>query len=135
MQFEFNLDKIHLAAQFVIKNADHKVVLFRGEMGAGKTTLIKEIAKILGVKGATSSPTFSMVNEYKINDHEILYHFDLYRLKSDVEALDFGIDDYLYSGDWCFLEWPDKVENLLPTHVTAVSLELLENNNRLLAIS
>ena len=76
-----------------------------------------------------------MVNEYKINDHEILYHFDLYRLKSDVEALDFGIDDYLYSGDWCFLEWPDKVENLLPTHVTAVSLELLENNNRLLAIS
>lgn len=135
MQFEFNLDKIHLAAQFVIKNADHKVVLFRGEMGAGKTTLIKEIAKILGVKGATSSPTFSMVNEYKINDHEILYHFDLYRLKSDIEALDFGIDDYLYSGDWCFLEWPDKVENLLPTHVTAVSLELLENNNRLLAIS
>lgn len=135
MQFEFNLDEIHLAAQFVIKNADHKVVLFRGEMGAGKTTLIKEIAKILGVKGATSSPTFSMVNEYKINDHEILYHFDLYRLKSDIEALDFGIDDYLYSGDWCFLEWPDKVENLLPTHVTAVYLELLENNNRLLAIS
>ncbi len=135
MQFEFNLDEIHLAAQFVANNADHKVVLFSGEMGAGKTTLIKEIAKILGVKGATSSPTFSMVNEYNINDHEVLYHFDFYRLKSDTEALDFGIDDYLYSGHWCFLEWPDKVENLLPPHVTEVSLELLENNNRLLTIS
>ena len=104
-------------------------------MGAGKTTLIKEIARILGVLGATSSPTFSLVNEYHINDHELLYHFDLYRLESEVEALDFGIEDYLYSGYWCMIEWPDKIKNLIPEQHTTVTLDVISNESRLLTIN
>lgn len=134
MQFEFNLDEIHLAAKHVIDNASNKVLLFNGEMGAGKTTLIKEIARHLGVLGATSSPTFSLVNEYHINDSEFLYHFDLYRLNSEVEALDFGIEDYLYSGHWCFIEWPEKITNLLPEQCTTVNLEIGDDNKRLIEI-
>lgn len=135
MQIEFNLQEINLAAEQVIINSNSKVVLFKGEMGAGKTTLIKEIARILGVLGATSSPTFSLVNEYHINDHELLYHFDLYRLESEVEALDFGIEDYLYSGYWCMIEWPDKIKNLIPEQHTTVTLEVNSNESRLLTIN
>ncbi len=135
MQIEFNLQEINLAAEQVIINSNSKVVLFKGEMGAGKTTLIKEIARILGVLGATSSPTFSLVNEYHINDHELLYHFDLYRLESEVEALDFGIEDYLYSGYWCMIEWPDKIKNLIPELHTTVTLEVNSNESRLLTIN
>ena len=135
MQIEFNLQEINLAAEQVIINSNSKVVLFKGEMGAGKTTLIKEIARILGVLGATSSPTFSLVNEYHINDHELLYHFDLYRLESEVEALDFGIEDYLYSGYWCMIEWPDKIKNLIPEQHTTVTLEVISNESRLLTIN
>ena len=135
MQIEFNLQEINLAAKQVILNLNSKVVLFKGEMGAGKTTLIKEIARILGVLGATSSPTFSLVNEYHINDHELLYHFDLYRLESEVEALDFGIEDYLYSGYWCMIEWPDKIKNLIPEQHTTVTLEVISNESRLLTIN
>ena len=135
MQIEFNLQEINLAAEQVILNSNSKVVLFKGEMGAGKTTLIKEIARILGVLGATSSPTFSLVNEYHINDHELLYHFDLYRLESEVEALDFGIEDYLYSGYWCMIEWPDKIKNLIPEQHTTVTLEVNSNESRLLTIN
>ena len=135
MQIEFNLQEINLAAEQVIINSNSKVVLFKGEMGAGKTTLIKEIARILGVLGATSSPTFSLVNEYHINDHKLLYHFDLYRLESEVEALDFGIEDYLYSGYWCMIEWPDKIKNLIPEQHTTVTLEVNSNESRLLTIN
>lgn len=135
MQIEFNLQEINLAAEQVIINSNSKVVLFKGEMGAGKTTLIKEIARILGVLGATSSPTFSLVNEYHINDHELLYHFDLYRLESEVEALDFGIEDYLYSGYWCMIEWPDKIKNLIPEQHTTVTLDVISNESRLLTIN
>ncbi len=86
----------------------NKVLLFHGEMGVGKTTLIKVLAKALGVEGATSSPTFSLVNEYQSIDNQIVYHFDFYRLKNETEALDMGADEYLYSGNWCFIEWAEK---------------------------
>ncbi len=135
MQLEFSLDEIHLAAQQIILNSPSKIVLFQGEMGAGKTTLIKEVARMLGVLGATSSPTFSLVNEYHINDHDVLYHFDLYRLESEVEALDFGIEDYLYSGHWCFIEWPEKISNMIPDVHTLVTLEVLNEEKRLLTIN
>ena len=135
MQLEFTLQDINLAAEQIILNSPSKIVLFKGEMGAGKTTLIKEIARIIGVLGATSSPTFSLVNEYHINDHELLYHFDLYRLESEVEALDFGIEDYLYSGYWCMIEWPDKIKSLLPENHTTVTLEVLNNETRLLTLN
>lgn len=135
MEFEFNSEEIHLAAQFIINNSAYKVVLFNGEMGAGKTTVIKEMAKLLGVKGATSSPTFSLVNEYQINDHENLYHFDLYRLESEVEALDFGIEDYLDSNHWCFIEWPEKIASLLPEYCTSVDFKILDHDRRSITIS
>lgn len=134
MQLEFSLDEIHLAAQQIILNSPSKIVLFQGKMGAGKTTLIKEVARMLGVLGATSSPTFSLVNEYHINDHDVLYHFDLYRLESEAEALDFGIEDYLYSGHWCFIEWPEKISSMIPEGHTLVTLEVLNEEKRLLTI-
>lgn len=79
-------------------------------MGVGKTTLIKQLCKSLGVEDATSSPTFSLVNEYYTSKNEIVYHFDFYRLNKETEALDMGVDDYLYSGNWCFIEWSEKLQ-------------------------
>ncbi len=130
MRLTFTLDEIHIAAQRVIENSRCKIVLFNGEMGAGKTTLIKEIARQLGVRGATSSPTFSLVNEYHINDSTMFYHFDLYRLRSESEALDIGIEDYLFSGHWCLIEWPEKVPNLIPEAHTVVNLHIMSDDKR-----
>jgi len=108
----------------------NKILLFIGNMGVGKTTLIKSLSRILGVKGNTSSPTFSLVNEYQINDNQLVYHFDCYRLKTEVEALDMGIDDYLYSGNWCFIEWPEKIESLIPEKCSTINIEQLPNGFR-----
>ena len=102
MEITFSLDEIENAAQAVVAEKPNKVILFHGEMGAGKTTFIKQLAKELGVTEATSSPTFSLVNEYHTTNNQIVYHFDFYRLKNEVEALDMGVDEYLYSGNWCF---------------------------------
>jgi len=92
MEITFSLDEINEVAQQIIAQNPNKVILFHGEMGVGKTTLIKTLAKNLGVKGATSSPTFSLVNEYQTNDNQIVYHFDFYRLKIETEALDMGAE-------------------------------------------
>ena len=114
MKITFSLEQIdEVASQLLVANPN-KVILFHGEMGAGKTTFIKALSKALGVKDATSSPTFSLVNEYQTVDNKTLYHFDVYRLKNENEALDMGIEDYLYSGNWCFIEWAEKIPNLIP---------------------
>ncbi|HEX8563360.1 MAG TPA: tRNA (adenosine(37)-N6)-threonylcarbamoyltransferase complex ATPase subunit type 1 TsaE [Flavobacterium sp.] len=134
MQQEFSLDQIHIAARYILDNAPHKVMLFYGEMGAGKTTLIKEIARMLGVVGATSSPTFSLVNEYHINEHNLFYHFDMYRLNNELEAYDMGMDEYLHSGHWCCIEWAEKVPNLIPEHHTAVHLQVTPNGTRQITV-
>lgn len=134
MHFDFELDGIHLAAKYILDATPHKVILFYGEMGAGKTTLVKEISRTLGVKGATGSPTFSLVNEYHINDREKLFHFDMYRLKNESEAYDMGMDEYLYSGDWCLVEWPENIPNLIPEHHTAIHLKTLSNGSRRLVL-
>jgi len=135
MIFEFDLEGIHLAARQILDSDPKKVILFYGEMGAGKTTLVKEIARTLGVEGATSSPTFSLVNEYHINPHEKLFHFDMYRLKNESEAYDMGMDEYLYSGHWCLIEWPEMIPNLIPEEHSAVRLSVLENGNRRLELA
>ena len=103
-------------------------------MGTGKTTLISAIVKEMGGTDSTSSPTFSIVNEYEV-ENDTVYHFDLYRLKNQYEALDMGIEDYFCSGAWNFIEWPEKIENLLPENVTVLKLFLAEDDGRVLKLS
>jgi tRNA threonylcarbamoyladenosine biosynthesis protein TsaE len=109
-------------------------LLFNGEMGAGKTTLIKEISKQLGVKDITSSPTFSLVNEYQTNRGETIYHFDFYRVNDEEEAYDMGIEDYLYNDAWCFIEWGENVQNLLPLEITNINIDIVNTNQRTIEI-
>jgi tRNA threonylcarbamoyladenosine biosynthesis protein TsaE len=101
----------------------NKLFLFYGEMGAGKTTLIKSLCALLGVKDNVTSPTFSIVNEYQSPEAPV-YHFDFYRLKNQDEALDMGYEDYFYSGNYCFIEWPEKIAGLLPQQYTGVRIHL-----------
>jgi len=130
----FSLEEINEVAQKIISEQPKKVILFNGEMGVGKTTLIKELSRILGVTDATSSPTFSLVNEYQANDNQLVYHFDVYRLKSESEALDMGIDEYLYSGNWCFIEWAEKIPNLIPDEHSVIEIKTLLDGRRELTL-
>ena len=122
MEIIFLLDEIKQVARKILAEKPHKTILFHGSMGVGKTTLIKALSKELGVTDATSSPTFSIVNEYQAEENQKVYHFDMYRLKSEIEALDMGIEDYLYSGNWCFIEWAEKIPNLLPDDFSTINL-------------
>jgi tRNA threonylcarbamoyladenosine biosynthesis protein TsaE len=130
MNIVFSLDQIQEAAEQIIASNPKKIILFNGEMGVGKTTLIKQLCKSLGVQDATSSPTFSLVNEYYTSNNQIVYHFDFYRLNKETEALDMGVDDYLYSGNWCFIEWSEKIANLLPEETSTITIELLADGKR-----
>ncbi|MDO8316049.1 MAG: tRNA (adenosine(37)-N6)-threonylcarbamoyltransferase complex ATPase subunit type 1 TsaE [Flavobacterium sp.] len=135
MNIIFSIDQLEEVAQQIIANSPKKVILFHGEMGVGKTTLIKQLCKTLGVTGATSSPTFSLVNEYEANDSQLVYHFDFYRLNKEEEALDMGVDDYLYSGNWCFIEWAEKIANLIPETHSVITISLLADGKRSLTLS
>jgi tRNA threonylcarbamoyladenosine biosynthesis protein TsaE len=122
MEIIFSIDEIQKVAQKIIAENPKKIILFQGNMGVGKTTLIKALCEQLGVISTTSSPTFSLVNEYETANNQFVYHFDVYRLKSEAEALDMGIDDYLYSGNWCFIEWAEKIPNLIPEEHSTINL-------------
>jgi tRNA threonylcarbamoyladenosine biosynthesis protein TsaE len=135
MNINFSLDQLEEVAQQILNQNPNKVILFHGEMGVGKTTLIKQLCKSLGVTGATSSPTFSLVNEYQTTNDQTVYHFDFYRLNKEEEALDMGVDDYLYSGNWCFIEWAEKIPNLLPENHSVITIELLSDGKRSLNLS
>ena len=135
MEIVFTLDELELVAQKVIDQKTPKVILFHGEMGVGKTTLIKQLCKTLGVTSTTSSPTFSLVNEYETIDNQVVYHFDFYRLKNETEALDMGADDYFYSGNWCFIEWAEKIPSLIPDEHAVITIELVENEKRHLTLT
>jgi tRNA threonylcarbamoyladenosine biosynthesis protein TsaE len=130
MELTFPLDEINIAAAEVLAHHPEKVILFHGEMGAGKTTFIKALCVALGVHDATASPTFSLVNEYVSESGKTLYHFDVYRLKNEMEALDMGIEEYLYSGNYCFIEWAEKIPNLVPENHSVVHLSVLPDGNR-----
>ncbi len=112
------------AAELIRLAADQKIWLFEGEMAAGKTTFIKAICAVKGVTDAVSSPTYSLVNEYETNQQEIIYHFDFYRINSELEALEMGVMDYFDSGSLCLIEWPSRIKSLLPETYLLVNLEV-----------
>jgi len=116
-----------------IKKGD--IFFLFGEMGVGKTTFIKALCKTLAVQNATSSPTFSLVNEYETTSGELVYHFDVYRLKNENEAYDMGMDEYLYSGAWNFIEWAEKIPSLIPEKYSVIDLIKLPNGNRQLILT
>ncbi len=121
-------EQLEEAAKAIIEaGKDTDAWLFIGEMGAGKTTLIKAICEVKGVLDEVNSPTFSIVNEYLTADDETLYHFDFYRLEREEEALDIGIEEYFYSGNVCLMEWPERVEGLLPD--TFLRIDITENTD------
>ena len=124
------LDQLSDAAKELLAFANgEKVFLFYGDMGSGKTTFIKAICRELKVKEIVASPTFSIVNEYSSPDGPV-YHFDFYRLKDETEALDLGYEDYLFSGNYCFIEWPEKIVNLLPEKACKVDIRLDNEGKR-----
>ena len=129
MTIQYSLDKIEEAASKLIASCNTKILLFQGPMGSGKTTLISAILKVLGCDSKASSPSFSIVNEYPLED-DIVYHFDFYRIENQREALDIGVEEYFFSGHWNLIEWPEKIENLVPKHRTLVRLCVLSNNTR-----
>jgi tRNA threonylcarbamoyladenosine biosynthesis protein TsaE len=135
MEITFSLNEINNVAQKILEQNPNKVILFHGEMGVGKTTLIKALAKQLGINETTSSPTFSLVNEYQTPDNQIVYHFDFYRLNKETEAMDMGADEYLFSGNWCFIEWAEKIPNLIPDAHSVITIEMLTNGNRTLKLT
>jgi tRNA threonylcarbamoyladenosine biosynthesis protein TsaE len=134
MNVNYNLDQITEVAQNIMALNLEKIVLFKGEMGAGKTTLIKHICTALGVTSNSSSPTFSIVNEYETASKELIYHFDMYRLKNQQEALDFGFEDYLYSGNYCFIEWPENIADLIPEKCSTIQISIIDSNTRNISV-
>jgi tRNA threonylcarbamoyladenosine biosynthesis protein TsaE len=127
---DFNLKEIHIAAKALLAAAsDYKVFALYGTMGAGKTTFIHALCEAMGVKDTVTSPTFSIINEYNVPGGEIVYHMDLYRLKSNEEAVNAGVEDCLYSGNICLVEWPEKAPGIFPDktlhiHISVIGDEL-----------
>ena len=123
-----NLAELPAAAERILKDTSgHKVVALYGAMGAGKTTLIKQFCKVLGVEDVVNSPTFALVNEYLAADGNPVYHFDFYRIETLEEVYDIGYEEYIYSGNYCFIEWPEMIEELLPE--SYVHLTITENQD------
>ena len=135
MTSEYNLSELTNVAKEILSQSKSKILLFYGEMGAGKTTLIKEICSLLDIEDKISSPTFSLVNEYMSRQGESVYHFDFYRIEDEEEAMDIGFEEYIDSDKWCLIEWPQNIENLLPLKSSAIQIQILENGNRALTIS
>ena len=129
----YQLTEIEQVAQQILPLLQHKIVLFQGSMGMGKTTLVKALVKALKIDDAVSSPTFSLVNEYR-SLADVVFHFDFYRIKNEEEALDIGVEEYMYSGNWCFIEWSEKIVSLLPNNITEIIITSIDSHTRDLTI-
>ena len=130
----YSIEEIDKTAKIVLSlNPSTKIFIFNGEMGSGKTTIIKAIIKELGYEGIVSSPTFSLINEYFNSDK--IYHFDFYRIKSREELLDIGIDEYISSNDWCFIEWPNLIVDMLPDKHIELNIDVISSDNRKIRIN
>jgi tRNA threonylcarbamoyladenosine biosynthesis protein TsaE len=134
MQRDFLLSEIDIVAKELLEFNQGKIFLFYGNMGVGKTTLIKSLAKVMGVIDTVSSPTFSLVNEYRTVENNPIFHFDFYRINKEEEALDMGVEEYFDSNAYCFIEWPEKIKNLVPLDAVSVFLSELPNGKRSLII-
>jgi tRNA threonylcarbamoyladenosine biosynthesis protein TsaE len=130
MNNDYSFEDLSSIATQLISSVENKTLLFYGQMGVGKTTLIKEICKQLGVLDNISSPTFSLVNEYKTSKEETVFHFDFYRIEEEEEALDMGIEEYFDNNAWCLVEWPENIENLLPLDAVQIHLSILDDEQR-----
>jgi len=129
----FSQHEISEVARKLLKAGDGlKVWALHGEMGAGKTTLVKALVAELGVHETTASPTFSIVNEYRDKHSRPIYHFDFYRIKNESEAFDIGTDEYFDSGNLCLVEWPEKIPSLLPMSYFEIQLEIINEQTRLI---
>ncbi len=131
-----NTDHLPVAAEEFIRLIErHNIFAFYGSMGAGKTTIIKAICNMLGSIDTVTSPSFTLVNEYKTQDGDLLYHFDFFRIKTQEEVFDFGFEEYLVSGRKCFIEWPEKVESLLPEDTVKVDIMVNPDLTRIVEVS
>lgn len=133
MELTYTQIEISKVAEQILAKSASKILLFYGDMGVGKTTLIKEIVKQLGIDEISSSPSFSIVNEYHTAGKPI-YHFDFYRIENITEAFDMGFEDYLYSGNHILIEWPDKIAKLLPEKRDAIYITKNKNGSRTLKL-
>ena len=131
-----NIIDLELIGKKIIKYSNKKsnIFTFEGEMGVGKTALIKIILKHLKVKDLVKSPTFSIVNEYLTSDNKIIYHFDFFRIKDKIEVINIGFEDYLDSSNYCFIEWPNKIKNLLPNDINKIMMEYVSETKRKIII-
>lgn len=135
LEIEYTLETLDSVAKQIIETVPHsKIILFNGDLGAGKTTLIKELVKILGCNETVSSPTYSLVNEYEAENTSI-YHFDLYRLEDEEELYNFGIEEYLNTSHWIFVEWPDLLKPLLDYNYYEITIKRLDIDNRILKLT
>ena len=136
MDLKFSLGNIKAAAKEFIKIlGQKKVIALHGEMGAGKSTFVHAVCEALGVTGAIGSPTFSIINQYLTNDGKTIYHIDMYRLKDEEEAIQTGVEDCLYSGNYCFVEWPGKAPGIFPGNTLHIDITAVDNETRKLIIN
>ncbi len=131
---QYTLNSINEVAKQVITCLNSKIIVLHGDMGVGKTTLIKALVKALGSDDEVNSPTFSIVNEYSM-ENDTIFHFDLYRIKDLDEAYNFGIEEYVYSNHWVIIEWPEIIESILPDEIDRIDLALQSDNSRVLKLN
>ena len=123
----------NIAAKLIMQFPDHRIFALYGKMGVGKTTFIQAICKSLNSDDIVTSPTFAIINEYKTDNSSSIFHFDFYRIEDIEEAYDLGYEDYIYSGNYCFIEWPEMIESLLPENIVKVEIEVDDDENRMIS--